>query len=96
MENLQKKNSRACRAQEKERPSLTIMQVVPQTSPHDFKKKYFKQPTWCHHCKEFLWGIASKQGYKCQNCKYAFHENCRALSFSCEAKGKFGNNPKGA
>ena len=31
---------------------------------HAFKKTTFKKPTYCHHCSEFLWGLAL-QGVKC-------------------------------
>jgi len=44
---------------------------------HQFKKQYFTQPTWCNSCKEFLWGVASKQGYKCTICRNAYHKKCR-------------------
>ena len=27
-------------------------------------------------CDEFIWGIANKQGYQCQNCKRSVHEKC--------------------
>lgn len=63
---------------------------------HVYKKKYFKQPTWCSHCKEFIWGVTSKQGYKCQLCNQAFHDKCRALSFNCAGSVTFGNNKKAA
>jgi len=32
---------------------------------HAWKHKYFSKFTWCGVCKEFLWGITTKQGYKC-------------------------------
>lgn len=34
-------------------------------SLHRFKKKYFSEFTWCSLCKEFIWGVHKKQGYKC-------------------------------
>ena len=71
--------------------------LVPEhiTSDHDFKHKYFKHPTWCAHCKEFIWGLTSKQGYKCSICKHAYHPNCRALSLKCPGKKVANYNPKG-
>lgn len=32
---------------------------------HDFAKKTFFQPTYCHYCSELLWGLRS-QGYMCK------------------------------
>lgn len=32
---------------------------------HRFVQKYFKQPTFCAHCRDFMWGVTHKQGYKC-------------------------------
>src|SRR5687768_9004106 len=34
-------------------------------SLHHFKRKYFSELTWCSLCKEFIWGVHKKQGYKC-------------------------------
>jgi hypothetical protein len=42
---------------------------------HQFDKKTFFQPTFCHHCTELLWGLKG-QGMKCMVCNLVTHEKC--------------------
>lgn len=42
---------------------------------HVFLKKYFRQPTYCSLCHEFLWGF-NKKGYQCTTCHYTSHKRC--------------------
>jgi len=42
---------------------------------HQLTSRFFKQPTFCSVCKEFLWGL-NKQGYQCKG------------NFSCYLLGK--------
>lgn len=43
---------------------------------HAFQRHYFRQPTYCGHCQEFVWGLTSKQGFLCKYCSMACHNGC--------------------
>eukprot|EP00051_Salpingoeca_urceolata_P006007 m.79907 g.79907 ORF g.79907 m.79907 type:complete len:660 (+) comp14643_c1_seq1:246-2225(+) len=50
---------------------------------HEFAAHFFKQPTFCAHCSQFMWGL-NKQGYKCRLCGLVTHKRCHQyIGFAC-------------
>eukprot|EP00727_Mastigamoeba_balamuthi_P011744 m51a1_g7192 putative dcn1-like protein 4 (329) ;mRNA; r:150525-152118 len=43
---------------------------------HAFRKEFFTVPATCRYCGQFIWGVLSKQGYRCAECRAPVHLRC--------------------
>ena len=72
-------NKKRCgmhRIEEARKRRMAVRRKVYIKAGHKFMATYCKQPTFCAFCTDFIWGVANKQAYQCQECMKTIHKRC--------------------
>lgn len=65
----------------KKRRNAVKKAKVHEVQGHKFFATFFRQPTFCSFCSEFIWGL-NRQGYRCQGCGCSIHKKCHTKILS--------------
>lgn len=56
---------------------IAMRRKIHQIYGHKFMATWFRQPTFCSICRDFMWGLFNTQGYQCQLCTCVIHKRCK-------------------